>query len=266
MAIPLSPSRASDFKSCPQLFKYRAVDQLPEPADPAGTRGSLVHSALQELFKLPPKQRVPQAVPELLSRGWENLCSEVEGDQLELSSPPGTLGLNDQELDQVMSESNSMMERYFLIEDPRKVRALNLEWWVEHHSEKTSLRGIIDRVDVTPEGAWILTDYKTGRSPSESYALGSFFGLKFYALVCWRTYGKMPKALRLLHLKEPEEIKLIPSEAMLEATEKQMSALGIAIARAYKTDDWRARPSKLCSWCPHRSICPAWKSEMATAV
>ena len=31
-----------------------------------------------------------------------------------------------------------------------------------------------------------------------------------------------------------------------------------AIERAATTGDWRASPSKLCDWCDHRALCPAW--------
>ncbi|HEX2054200.1 MAG TPA: PD-(D/E)XK nuclease family protein, partial [Actinomycetota bacterium] len=117
--------------------------------------------------------------------------------------------------------------------------------------------GIIDRVEVMPDGEWVLSDYKTGRSPSETYALGSFFGLKFYALVCWKAFGKMPKLLRLLHLKEPEVLTLVPTVQMLRGLEKQLEALAQAIQRAHDRDDWRPRVSHMCNYCPHRSICPA---------
>jgi len=31
----LSPSRASDFKTCPLLYRFRSIDRLPEPPSPA---------------------------------------------------------------------------------------------------------------------------------------------------------------------------------------------------------------------------------------
>src|SRR6266480_522801 len=55
--IPLSPSRAADFKACPQLFKFRAIDRLPEPSDPSRARGTLVHAVLERLCRLPAAQR-----------------------------------------------------------------------------------------------------------------------------------------------------------------------------------------------------------------
>src|SRR5690606_13238309 len=53
----LSPSRAGDFKTCPLLFKFRAVDRLPEPVTPHQARGTAAHLALHRLFDLPGGQR-----------------------------------------------------------------------------------------------------------------------------------------------------------------------------------------------------------------
>ncbi|MCZ6631289.1 MAG: PD-(D/E)XK nuclease family protein, partial [Actinobacteria bacterium] len=39
----LSPSRAGDFKTCPQLFKFRAIDRLPEPTSIYQARGTTAH-------------------------------------------------------------------------------------------------------------------------------------------------------------------------------------------------------------------------------
>ena len=46
----LSPSRASDFKQCPLLYRFRAIDRLPEPPSTAQLRGSVVHAALEQLY------------------------------------------------------------------------------------------------------------------------------------------------------------------------------------------------------------------------
>ena len=49
----LSPSRASDFTTCPLLFRFRSIDRLPEEPSAAAVRGTLVHRALETLFDLP---------------------------------------------------------------------------------------------------------------------------------------------------------------------------------------------------------------------
>ena len=50
----LSPSRASDFKQCPLLYRFRAIDRLPEPPSTAQVRGSVVHAAWSSSTRCPP--------------------------------------------------------------------------------------------------------------------------------------------------------------------------------------------------------------------
>lgn len=247
--IRLSPSRASDYKTCPQLFKYRAVDRLPEPADIYSTRGTLIHAVLEQLYMLDPPERSLERARQLASHIWAELKTDPEYASLEL----------DPEVEAPWLEQvDALLVNYFRVEDPTTVSPSELEWWVEHQTRASLLRGIIDRVEIMPDGEWVLSDYKTGRSPSETYALGSFFGLKFYALVCWKAFGKVPKLLRLLHLKEPEVITLVPTVQMLQGLERQLDALAQAIQRAHERDDWRPRTSRMCNYCPHRAICPAY--------
>ena len=53
----LSPSRASDFKTCPLLYRFRSIDRLPEAPSRSATRGTVVHAVLEELFGLPSAER-----------------------------------------------------------------------------------------------------------------------------------------------------------------------------------------------------------------
>ncbi|MGB3233383.1 MAG: PD-(D/E)XK nuclease family protein, partial [Mycobacterium sp.] len=62
----LSPSRASDFKQCPLLYRFRAIDRLPEPSSTAQVRGSVVHAALEQLYALPAADRVPETAAALV--------------------------------------------------------------------------------------------------------------------------------------------------------------------------------------------------------
>src|ERR1700735_466550 len=81
----LSPSRAADFKQCPLLYRFRAIDRLPEPPSTAQVRGSVVHAALEQLYGLPAAQRGPQTVDALVGPAWEQvIAAEPElADQLD---------------------------------------------------------------------------------------------------------------------------------------------------------------------------------------
>src|SRR6201989_880513 len=81
----LSPSRASDFKQCPLLYRFRAIDRLPEPPSTAQVRGSVVHAALEQLYGLPAAQRAPKTVAARVGPAWEQvIAAEPElADQLD---------------------------------------------------------------------------------------------------------------------------------------------------------------------------------------
>jgi putative RecB family exonuclease len=75
----LSPSRAADFKQCPLLYRFRAIDRLPERPSAAQVRGTLVHAVLERLFTLPAAQRVPAAARALVGPAWAQLCADDPG-------------------------------------------------------------------------------------------------------------------------------------------------------------------------------------------
>src|ERR1700761_1366737 len=60
----LSPSRASDFTTCPLLYRFRVIDRIPEPPTTATARGTLVHAVLERLFDRPAAERTPAAAAE----------------------------------------------------------------------------------------------------------------------------------------------------------------------------------------------------------
>src|ERR1700761_3619258 len=72
----LSPSRAGDFKQCPLLYRFRAVDRIPEKPSKAQVRGIVVHSVLEKLFALPIGERLPAAADGLVGPAWADLVVE----------------------------------------------------------------------------------------------------------------------------------------------------------------------------------------------
>src|SRR6185312_10366947 len=74
--LALSPSRASDFKACPLLYRLRAVDRLPEPPSPAAARGTLVHTVLEEMFGRPAAERTPTRTAEEVPAAWARMVVE----------------------------------------------------------------------------------------------------------------------------------------------------------------------------------------------
>jgi putative RecB family exonuclease len=247
----LSPSRASDFMTCPLLYRFRVLDRLPERPSPAATRGTLVHSVLERLFDLPAAERTPDRAADLLRPEWDRLV-EAEPEVADLFA-------DDAGRDEWLRSAVDLLDVYFGLEDPRRLEPAERELFVECDLETgLRLRGYVDRLDVAPTGELRVVDYKTGRAPHEGYEAKAMFQMRFYALVLWRLRGEIPRVLQLLYLGSGEVLRYEPDEADLRATERKLGALWDAISRATERGDWRPSPSRLCDWCDYHDLCPAF--------
>lgn len=257
----LSPSRASDFLTCPLLYRYRAIDRLPERPGRAALRGTLVHEVLDRLFALPPDRRdmatasglTPSALEDLLISEPEAAFALVEDAAWPADDPPG---ITTEVRDRMLAEAQALIRTYFDMEDPTSIETVEREQLVETAlSDGLLLRGYVDRMDET-DGQLRVVDYKTGRSPGQLWEQSAMFQLRFYALVVERATGRVPESLQLLYLGNGEVLTYHPDPEDLERFERKLQALWKAITRAADKEDWRPRRSKKCSWCSHQALCP----------
>ena len=252
----ISPSRAADFMTCPLMFRFRTVDRLPEAFSVDAVRGTLVHKVLEDLFSLPAAERTPETAQAMLVPTWEELVAAHPSlaemfDDAEAAHEPGFL--------EWLRSAGEVLERYFTLEDPRRLEPAERELYVETLLDsKLLLRGFVDRLDVAPDGALRVVDYKSGWSPGEANEGKALFQMKFYALVIWRMRGVIPKQLQLIYLGNGEILRYEPDEADLLATERKINALWAAIRHADELREWQASPSRACDWCSFKDICPAW--------
>ncbi len=249
----LSPSRAADFKQCPLLYRFRAIDRLPELPTRAQVRGILVHAVLERLYDLPAEDRHPAAAQALVAPEWARLCREMPELLDALFAGP-----DDPELAEWLASAEPLLHTYFRLEDPRRLEPTARELLVE--TELPSgllLRGYVDRLDVAPGGLRIV-DYKTGAAPRPVAEARALFQMKFYALVLLYLRGAVPAQLRLLYLTDGESLTYEPDEAQLHRFAGTLEAIWAAILAAGADGDFRPNPGRFCEWCSHRPVCPAW--------
>ena len=251
----LSPSRAGDFLTCPLLYRFRTIDKLPEPYSPDAVRGTVVHKVLEDLFDLPAAHRTPERAREMLLPAWEELVA-AEPELTGMFSAESGAG---PDIASWLTSCRSVLDRYFTLEDPTRLEPAERELYVEALLDsRLLLRGFVDRIDVAPDGAIRVVDYKTGRAPGEMFEAKALFQMKFYALVIWRTRGVVPAMLQLVYLGSGEMLRYVPDEADLVATERKVEAIWRAIRLAEESGDWRPSPGRLCDWCAHQALCPAY--------
>ena len=237
----------NDFTNCPQLYKYRAVDQLPEPPSIDAERGKLIHSVLEDLFELPAPQRTFESALEILPTKWS--------EQLEGKPELAALILDEKEW---FDRAHSLLTNYFSLEKPSSFESTYRELHLERDiSEEIYLHGYVDRLDVAPTGEVRIVDYKTGKSPKPGWEEKALFQLRVYALLYWQNEGVLPKLLQLIYLGDSRVVKSEPTEAQLKSTEKILKNIGDEILTALETGDFPTKKSRLCDWCFFKAICPA---------
>ncbi len=253
----LSPSKVSKFTDCALAFRFSAIDRLPEPPSPHLLKGTLVHGALERLFwELPRGGRSAAAARKALDAAWEALENGPEAEGLEFSSD---------EREAFVRDAWVLVEGYLKLEDPDTVDAAGVELLLEAEVGGVMLRGIIDRLDVTPGGDLVVVDYKTGRVPSEIQERHRLGGVHFYALLCEKVLGVRPALVRLMYLREPLVIETAPSDQALRGLKQRTAAVWAAIERSCAAEDFRPKPGPLCDWCSFRSLCPAFGGDPSLA-
>ena len=248
--LRLSPSAVSEYENCPQLYKYRKIEKLPEPPSLDAERGTLVHTILQDLFEFPSAQRLPQTALDLLPSRWS---AQLEG-KPELKA----MVTNEKEW---LDRATSLLTTYFTLENPSTFEATHREMHLENDFDTdVYLHGYVDRLDIAPTGEVRIVDYKTGKSPKPGWEEKALFQLRVYALLYWKATGVLPRLLQLIYLGDGRVVKSNPTMKDIESAEKVLHRVAKDIFISIQKDYWPPKPSRLCDWCFFKSICPAHNS------
>ena len=252
----LSPSKVSAFTDCALAFRFSAIDKVPEPPSMPATKGTLVHAALERLFALPADER---------TRAAASTCLDAASAQIRTDPDFTGLLLDEAAEAEFFTDAAVLLDNYFDLEDPTTIKPIGIELMLEVPIAGVALRGIIDRLELDADGELVVTDYKTGRAPSERQEQHRLDGVRFYAYLCEQLFGKRPARVQLLYLRDPLAIIAQPAEQSLRGLRTKVGAIWQAIEKACAADDFRPRPGPLCNWCAFKPYCPAHGGDPATA-
>lgn len=247
--LALSPSRVSDYETCPLKYRLRAIDRLEEPETIAQVKGTLVHSVLEAMHQAPREERTFPAAVKQLKPHWEQLCQQRET-RREL--------VPEADYYNFLVECRDLLRGYFQMENPQGFDAHACEQYVEDNLDGIPVRGFMDRVDVAPTGEVRIVDYKTGKKPAPRFQASALFQMRFYALVYWRQHDHIPEQLRLMYLKVKDSLYLQPRKAELVATQRTLERIWYQITRDGQHGNFAPKKGTLCNWCSFQSICPAF--------
>jgi putative RecB family exonuclease len=244
----LSPSSIGTFKQCPLKFKYNKIDGITDDPTEATLMGNFVHDVLEELYKQEPDFRTQSEAKKIAAYLWAN--------SWEQRVIPWVRG--EEKIRLFRWNSWWCIENLWKIENPLELLPTGLEHELNGKIGGVQIKGFIDRFSPF-EDSFVISDYKTGKTPKPKWVSDKFFQLLVYAhLLDSLGYGKA-KQVELLYLKDGVKYQHKVTEEDLASVEETIVTVKKQIDAKCETEEFEPIKSVLCGWCSYKTICPAWK-------
>ncbi len=241
--VRLSFSRIDTYQQCSLRFRYRYIDNLPGKTATYLSFGTSVHAALElfherTLFGMPTEEDLLG----FLFDHWDSSgYAEVS---------------RDKQMDDYRRAQHTLQRYFRRVADTYQPAADTEKWFELPVGDEAMVVGSIDRIDVDHDGELHVVDYKTGRMRDREKVRGSL-QLAIYALACEHLYGRLPASVALDYVVADVEVRVPVAEIDLDAARDAIRAT----ARGVLAGAWEPTPTRLCDWCDHQSVCPAWEGD-----
>lgn len=252
----LSPSRISNFRTCPLQFRFASIEKLPQPPQIHLVKGNFVHRVLELLLGNEPEHRTVGAAREAF---------EVTRDEYERSARFKALGLSPDASDAFFKDSRELVNGYYRMENPRNAKIIGLELRLDSDFGKFRLRGIIDRLEYNEKNELVVSDYKTGKVPDARFGDNKMDNMHIYAALCLRERGELPKRLRLMYLKSNTQIEVEVTQDSNVACEAAAIATFEQIDTSCQSGKFATKRSGLCKVCAFKKWCPEFGGDDSLA-
>lgn len=241
--VRLSFSRIDTLQQCSLRFRYRYVDRLPGKPATYLSFGTSVHSALElfhdrTLFGKPDLEDLHQ----FLYDNW---------DSTGYAHVP-----RDRQLRDWHKARHALATYWERVGDDYQPAADTEKWFELPIGDTALVVGSIDRIDVDEDGQLHVVDYKTGRL-RDRQKVRSSLQLALYALACEHLYGRLPATVCLDYVVADVPVVVPVAELDLDGAREAV----LAAADQVLAGDYEPTPTRLCDWCDHKPVCPAWQGD-----
>ncbi len=243
---PLSHSSISMYQECPQKYKFKYIDKVPEKPRHFFSFGQSVHLALEFFYGV---QALPAPTLEALlanyreqwvSAGYKDAKQEAE----------------------YFDNGKSILTDFY----KKHIDGYAIPFFVEYgfnmDVEGVPVTGKVDRVDKLPDGRLAVLDYKTGKALAAG-RLQTDAQLTMYQLACETLLGAEVGRLTFYHLPSLKELSVERrGPELVDALKTRI----VSTAEGITKEDFEARPEEMkCRWCDFKPICPVFNPKPVVA-
>lgn len=251
----LSPSSSSTFNSCQKRWQFRYIQRLADPPGEAAIAGTFAHRVLELLMEEPSDDRTIDRAKLIAREVWPETAELDEFIALDF---------DESQQRRFRWLAWTAIEGLWKLENPAEVIVVANEQKVDTMLGDVPFRGIVDRLeraDSSVDAPLIVSDYKSGRAPSQRFAGGRLEQVLLYAAAVEASTGERPTSARLLYLGQ----HIIEAQVTEESIASAVDSLGetwVTLNGAVASDSFEPSPGPLCGWCPYASECPEGLAEL----
>ncbi len=248
-----SPSKLDCYKECPRRYQYRYVDKIARRRKtPETVVGTAVHAAFEEMYGLVSGGKLPSVLD--VSALFEG-AFEKEWDE--------TVVVKDVRFTRAdwMNVGRQCVAQYYEAHQPfTEDRTVAVEkrvgFPITVDGVEYRIEGYVDRLSLSPDGAFEIHDYKTAKSlPNQEY-VDADWQLALYELAVRREWPDA-QAVRLKwhYVRHGKTLTSVRDEA---ARERLRADVANTIAAIKHDHEFKPSPGPLCDWCEYRDLCPVF--------
>jgi len=235
----VSPSKIKVYKDCKLKYKLKYIDRLPDDYNDSTNTDALQFGTY---------------IHEIFEHGSELETLEELKDLAKDLRDKYKFG---KEKEKLIDES---VENFFNWNKALTAETVGKElvFGVEHKSYE--LNGIIDRVLRSPEGKYLVIDYKTSKRPLTKRQLYTDDQLIMYAAAISKLYNVSPSNITLGHYYPHLDkfVSIVYPASVVNGYLNNSLDRKIWDIRKRKKHQFPAEKNKFCDWCGYRDICPAF--------
>ena len=239
---PLSYSSFTLYEECPQKYKFRYIDRIPEKPKHYFSFGQSVHTALEFFYgvKAPPAPTLDAVLAHYkehwVSRGYKDEETEA----------------------QYFQEGKDLITLFYRKHVPEFHIPLFVEYNFKTTMEGIPVTGKVDRIDRLEDGRLSIVDYKTGKA-LDAARVAEDTQLAMYQAACESLLGAEVARLSFYHLPSLTEHTLPrrPRER-IDGVKKRVVAAADGITKGVFAP---APQETKCRFCDYRSLCPVFRTE-----
>ena len=248
----LSPSGAETFSKCPRKWKFQYVEGLEPIPSRTAQVGSFANKILERVMHQVPEERTVERARGLAKEHW---ASVVNSDEFV------ALGLNNVQSRRFKERAWDAITGLWESEDPAGVRVEGTEQDITVTLGGVPFRGIIDRVERTPDGL-VITDYKPGRKPPDKFMARSRYQMMLQAAAVAEYTRETPVRIDIMHLGEGTT-PIAVTQNRIDSALRSLSSTWRAVQTACASGTFKPRAGRLCRKCPYLEMCSPGQAEIA---